>query len=235
MAPAYAKPYVQRNKTDARDAEAICEAMQPEHALCGGEEPDAAAGARAAPQPRAVGGPAHDGGQRSARGLGRVRRGWRRRASGGVRELIAQLPSGDLRAGACRPGDPGAALAGARRRHRALEREIVGTTRSDPAARRLLAVPGIGPLVASAVLATVPDAQAFRSSRGRAVPSEIGSDRILLYSQLIRRLSIPTSRDLSASPCRYFSRASGASVGGGSAAIHTFSSRCSRSQELITR
>jgi transposase len=39
MAPAYAKPYVQRNKTDAREAEAICEAMQPQHALCGGESP----------------------------------------------------------------------------------------------------------------------------------------------------------------------------------------------------
>jgi hypothetical protein len=28
MAPAYVKPYVKRNKTDGRDAEAICEAMQ---------------------------------------------------------------------------------------------------------------------------------------------------------------------------------------------------------------
>ena len=28
MPPAYVKPYVKRNKTDGRDAEAICEAMQ---------------------------------------------------------------------------------------------------------------------------------------------------------------------------------------------------------------
>jgi transposase len=33
---------------------------------------------------------------------------------------------------------------------------------------RLMAIPGVGPIVASAVLATVPDAKAFRSGRGFA-------------------------------------------------------------------
>jgi len=35
-------------------------------------------------------------------------------------------------------------------------------------ARRLTAIPGVGPIVASAVLATVPDAKACRSGRGFA-------------------------------------------------------------------
>lgn len=85
----------------------------------------------------------------------------------GGRELMAQLP-----APAALPEQAHAALASLARHWQArdadiaaLEREIVGTTRIDPAARRLMAIPGI---VASAVLATVPDARAFRSGRGFA-------------------------------------------------------------------
>jgi transposase len=88
----------------------------------------------------------------------------------GVRELMAQLP-----APAAIPAQAHAALASLARHWRALdadiaalERAIVGTTRDDPAARRLMAIPGVGPIVASAVLATVPDAKAFRSGRGFA-------------------------------------------------------------------
>ena len=97
----------------------------------------------------------------------------------GVRELMAQLPAPaairapahaalaslarhgralDADSAALRPGRPWAAL----------ERAIVGATRGDPAARRLMAIPGVGPIVASAVLATVPDAKACRSGRGFA-------------------------------------------------------------------
>ncbi len=38
MPPAYVKPYVKRGKTDANDAEAICEAVtRPTMRVCGGE------------------------------------------------------------------------------------------------------------------------------------------------------------------------------------------------------
>jgi transposase len=46
-----------------------------------------------------------------------------------------------------------------------LEKQIVKAVRSDPEARRLTAVPGVGPIIASAVLAKVPDARLFRSGR----------------------------------------------------------------------
>ena len=40
--PAYVKPYVKRQKNDAADAEAICEAAATEHALRAGEDRGAA-------------------------------------------------------------------------------------------------------------------------------------------------------------------------------------------------
>ena len=43
MPPSYVKPYVKRQKNDAADAEAICEAVtRPTHALCRGQERRAA-------------------------------------------------------------------------------------------------------------------------------------------------------------------------------------------------
>jgi transposase len=88
----------------------------------------------------------------------------------GVRELIAQLPEP-----AAIPAPAHAALASLARHWQvldadiaALERRIVQAARNDPAARRLMAIPGVGPIGASAVLATVPDAKAFRSGRGFA-------------------------------------------------------------------
>ena len=98
----------------------------------------------------------------------------------GVRELMAQLPApAAIRAPAhaalaslARHGRAldadSAALGGPGRPWAALERAIVGATRGDPAARRLMAIPGVGLIVASAVLATVPDAKACRSGRGFA-------------------------------------------------------------------
>jgi transposase len=48
---------------------------------------------------------------------------------------------------------------------RALERQIVLSTRADREARRLMEVPSVGPIIASTVLAKVPDAKVFRSGR----------------------------------------------------------------------
>jgi transposase len=48
---------------------------------------------------------------------------------------------------------------------RKAEREIVEWCRNDDASRRLMTVPGIGPITASAIAAAVPDASLFRSGR----------------------------------------------------------------------
>jgi transposase len=47
----------------------------------------------------------------------------------------------------------------------ALDRRLLALTRTNPVCRSLLEVPGIGPVIATAFAATVPDATAFRSGR----------------------------------------------------------------------
>jgi transposase len=46
-----------------------------------------------------------------------------------------------------------------------LDRRLVTLARTDPVCRSLAAVPGVGPVIATAFAATVPDAGAFRSGR----------------------------------------------------------------------
>jgi transposase len=48
---------------------------------------------------------------------------------------------------------------------RKVEREIVAWCRHNDASRRLMTIPGIGPITASAIAAAVPDASLFRSGR----------------------------------------------------------------------
>jgi transposase len=56
-------------------------------------------------------------------------------------------------------------LAEVGRRIDALEAEIAARHKADPVSRRLATIPGIGPLIATALAATVPDPAAFRSGR----------------------------------------------------------------------
>jgi transposase len=61
-----------------------------------------------------------------------------------------------------------------------LDRRLVALTRNDPTCKALVAVPGVGPVIATAVVATVPDVAAFRSGRHLAawlglVPREHGT------------------------------------------------------------
>jgi transposase len=46
-----------------------------------------------------------------------------------------------------------------------IESEIVARTKADAVARRLATIPGIGPIIASRITATVPDPSIFRSAR----------------------------------------------------------------------
>ena len=60
IAPAYVKPFVKRQKNDAADAEAICEAAQAaKHALCSGQERRAAGERHRVSSPRSAGASAH--------------------------------------------------------------------------------------------------------------------------------------------------------------------------------
>ena len=93
MPPAYVKPYVKRGKTDAADAEAICEAVtRPTMRFVPVKSRRAAGGAGAAPDARSAGQAAHAAGQHDPRAARRVRdrdgaRAFRSRTLAGCRTL----------------------------------------------------------------------------------------------------------------------------------------------------
>ena len=163
MPPAYVKPYVRRNKTDGRDAEAICEAMQrPSMRFVAVKSPE----------------------QQAVLALHRAREllvRQRTMVANALRAAFAEFgvvaPQGrkGLQAPEAVPEPAHAALASLARHWQALdgdiqalEQRILQAVRADPIARRLMAVPGIGPISASAILASLPDARMFRSGRGFA-------------------------------------------------------------------
>jgi transposase len=164
----YVKPYVRRNKTDARDAEAILEAMQ-------------------RPTMRLV--PIKTVDQQAARGLHRARDllvGQRTRlgnalrgmlyeigviaaqGAAGLKALVALVEAQDSRI-------PQALLKAlkpltqqwlaTRDAIRALDDELIAQAKADPAARRLMTIPGVGPVTAHAVVAAVGDGRQFASAR----------------------------------------------------------------------
>src|SRR5271169_3157755 len=168
MPPAYVKPYVKRNKNDGRDAEAICEAVgRPTMRFVPVKSAEQQAtlavhGTRAllvrqrtmvANSLRAA---LSELGIVAAQGIK------------GLRELMVKLETANddipetVR---------GALLVLARHwqaldaDERLLEQQIAKAARSDRDARRLMEVPGVGPIIASTVLAKVPDARVFRSGR----------------------------------------------------------------------
>lgn len=228
MPPAYVKPYIKRNKNDGRDAEGICEAVtrptmrfvpvksveqqaalavHATRALLVRQRTMAANALRAA---------LSEIGIVAAQGYA------------GLRELMARLeePSEEI---------PemmrGALLVLAKHwqaldvDERAIERQIAKAARCDRDAKRLMEVPSVGPMIATTVLAKVPDAKVFRSGRdftawigltgkdhgtgGKHRPGRISKqgDRVLrallisgasahLRQQIARGVSDPWLRDL---------------------------------------
>jgi transposase len=170
MPAAYVKPYVKRNKTDGRDAEAICEAMQrPTMRFVAVKRPDQQA-MMAVHRARALF-------VRQRTMLANALRAMFAEfgvvapvGSKGLQSLIAQLP-----ASAAVPEAGHTALTMLARQWqvldtgiKALEQQIVQSVRADEAARRIMAIPGVGPITASAVRVAVPDMKQFRSGRGFA-------------------------------------------------------------------
>ena len=170
MPAAYVKPYVKRNKTDGRDAEAICEAMQrptmrfvavkrrEQQAMMAVHRARALLVRQRTMLANALRAVFAEFGVVAPEG------------TKGLQSLLAQLPTP-----AEVPEAGHAALTMLARQWqaldadiKALEQQIVQSVRSDEAARRIMAIPGVGPITASAVLAAVPDMKQFRSGRGFA-------------------------------------------------------------------
>jgi transposase len=169
MAPQFVKPYVKTNKNDARDAEAICEAVgRPNMRFVAIKTPE----------------------QQALLALHRARQGLvRARTAQGnqIRGLLAEfgyvIPKGRRHLESHIPEileDAENGLAGMSRelfarllehlRHLdtqvlALEARIKAWHREDAASQRLEKIPGIGPLTASALGANIGDARNFKNGR----------------------------------------------------------------------
>ena len=169
MPPAYVKPYVKRGKTDANDAEAICEAVT-------------------RPTMRFVSAKSRE--QQAALALHRTREllvKERTQLVNMIRGLLAEfgisIPHGLERAIAMArqvaegeildvPEDTatcivelcGQALA-AHERVRIIDRAMLATHHANDMAMRLATIPGIGPIGASALAASVSDPHQFKSGR----------------------------------------------------------------------
>ena len=169
MPPAYVKPYVKRQKNDAADAAAICEAVS-------------------RPTMRFV--PVKTVEQQSAMVLHRTREllmGQRIRLSNAIRGhmaeygIIAPVGRNGLQKLIEVIGDEGDARVPVEARLclkmlvaqlqlvnvQVLEndRQIRTSARATDVGRRLMEIPGVGPVIASALVATVPDPHAFRCGR----------------------------------------------------------------------
>lgn len=169
MPARYVKAYVKRNKNDAADAEAICEAVT-------------------RPTMRFVETKTIE--QQSVLMLHRTRALFVRQRTALINAIRAHLAEFGIVAGVGRNGverllqviDAGEderipaaareclmALAGqldlVKRQIREADRRILAWHRSNELSKRLEAIPGVGPLIASALVASIPDPRAFRSGR----------------------------------------------------------------------
>jgi transposase len=169
MPPAYVKPYVKRGKTDANDAEAICEAVtRPTMRFVPVKSPDQQA-ALALHRTRdllvkqrtqlvnMIRGVLAEFGVEMARGLHHALALAKRLADGqapGVPEL-AQRVVAKL---AHQIGAVEEQLTG-------LEKELIAWHRSNELSQRLATIPGVGVISATALAASVSEPERFRSGR----------------------------------------------------------------------
>jgi transposase len=172
MPAQYVKPYVKRGKNDAADAEAICEAVtRPTMRFVGIKSPE----------------------QQSAMMLHRVRLILNRQRTQLSNAMRAHLAEFGIAAPIGRNGieqlldviaDPtdervpadarfclemlAAQLRIVKEQILENDRRILASARETELGRRLMEIPGMGPLLASAIVATVPDPAIFRSGRNLA-------------------------------------------------------------------
>lgn len=168
MPPAYVKPYVKRNKNDARDAEACCEAVSRPTMRFVPVKTFEQQGRRALHRARdllvrqrtqagnAIRGLLYEAGLIASKGAAGIK---------GLLERIeaeaTDIPSGLL-----------VALTPLARQWRALTAEVetlddalVAQVRACADARRLMQIPNVGPVIAHAVIAAIGDGRQFASAR----------------------------------------------------------------------
>jgi len=169
MPPAYVKPYVKRQKNDAADAEAICEAVQ-------------------RPSMRFV--PVKTPDQQACLMLHRTRHLFIRQQTAVINSIRAHLAEFGIVSAVGRGGVKelleivadadddripdlarqcvqalGQQLQQLRMQILDFDRRINAWHRANEISRRLDELPGVGPALATALVASVPDAKVFRSSR----------------------------------------------------------------------
>lgn len=173
--PAYVKPFVKRQKNDMADAEAICEAAQrPTMRFVKGKSAEAQASAvvfrtrdllvrQRTQLVNALRGHLTEFGYIVRQGVGHV---------GKLVEIVGD-PSSDIPAQA-RPVLTVIAqgLEALQAQIAVLDREIASRAKADPVAKRLMTIPGVGPVIATALVALAPDATTFR--RGRDFAAWLG-------------------------------------------------------------
>jgi transposase len=169
MPPAYVKPYVKRQKNDAADAEAICEAVtRANMRFVATKTPE----------------------QQSCLMLHRTRHLFIRQQTAVINVIRAHLAEFGIVAPVGRKGVEelldvvadssdkrvpeiaraclaalGAQLRRLKEQILEFDRMIIAWHRSNEASRRLDAIPGVGPMLATALVASIADAKVFRSGR----------------------------------------------------------------------
>ena len=172
----YVKPYLKRQKNDAADAEAICEAVtRPTMRLRAGKDARAAECVDATPGAVDAQPPAHPAIERVAGTSLGVRSG-RRSVGAGLSSCSSSSTTRTTRG--CRLTHElclrmlEAQLMVVKAQILENDRRIRASARETELGRRLMEIPGVGPLLASAFVATVADAHAFKS--GRCLSAWIG-------------------------------------------------------------
>jgi transposase len=169
MPPAYVKPYVKRQKNDAADAEAICEAVtRANMRFVATKTPE----------------------QQSCLTLHRTRHLFIRQQTAVINSIRAQLAEFGIVASVGRKGVEelldvvadsnddrlpevarmclaalGAQLYRLKEQILEFDRMIMAWHRSSEASKRLDAIPGVGPVLATALVASIADPKVFRSGR----------------------------------------------------------------------
>ena len=206
--PAYVKPYVKRQKNDAADAEAICEAVtRPNMRFCACEDRRSAGGPRPAPVAR----PADAAAQMILNAIRAHLAEFGVITAQGPRKVSRPRPAPELaqrRAGPAGSRSVGAPVAWPRSSKAWPERSarpnasLMAWHRQSAASQRLETIPGVGIITATALAASVPDPSVFKSGRQFAawlglVPrqnSSGGKDRLGHVSKMgngyLRRLLV---------------------------------------------
>jgi len=169
MPPAYVKPYVKRGKTDAGDAEAICEAVtRPTMRYVAIKSPEQQA-ALALHRTRDLFVKQRTQLVNMIRGLLaefgiEIRRGITHALMLAERIAAGEIPDIPPLAAKVITGLAGQIL-DLQARLREIERELLAWHRSSDIARRLATIPGVGTICATALAASVTDPHKFRSGR----------------------------------------------------------------------